>query len=147
MIKNCQKRADRRGIFDDLPQESAVGVLLQSVPERGVRRTDGQTDVGMGASPSLTPCGPEQAQTGRTRAAPSRDRSWEPGKGARSAGAREHRLRASPPNTEQKPTFSYISEENKKHLVPFAGVHSERKVGSTFDYHKRESYAQKATLE
>lgn len=46
-------------------------------------------------------------------------------------------------NTKQKTTFRYISEENTKHLVPFAGVHSKRKVGSTFAYHKRESYAEK----
>lgn len=50
-------------------------------------------------------------------------------------------------NTKQKTTFRYISEENTKHLVPFAGVHSKRKVGSTFAYHKRESSAKKATLE
>lgn len=147
MIKNCQKRTGRRGIFDDLPQESAACVLVQSMPERGDRWTDRQTDVGAGASPSLSPRGPKPVRLGRTRAALSRARSWEPGKGARSAGAREHRPRARPPNAEQKPTFSYILEENKKHLVPFAGVHSERKVGSTFDYHKRESYAEKATLE
>lgn len=49
-------------------------------------------------------------------------------------------------NTKQKKTFRYISEENTKHLVPFAGVHSKRKVGSTFDYHKRESYAEKSHI-
>lgn len=52
--------------------------------------------------------------------------------------ARKHCLRESPLNAKQKPTSSYILEENKKHLVPFAGLHSERKVGSTFDCHKRE---------
>lgn len=49
-------------------------------------------------------------------------------------------------NAKQKTTFRYISEENTKHLVPFAGVHSKRKVGSTFDYHKRESYAEKSHI-
>lgn len=49
-------------------------------------------------------------------------------------------------NTKQKTTFRYISEENIKHLVPFAGVHSKRKVGSTFAYHKRESSAKKSHI-
>lgn len=49
-------------------------------------------------------------------------------------------------NANQKTTFSYILQENTKHLVPFAGVHSKRKVGSTFDYHKRESYAEKSHI-
>lgn len=40
----------------------------------------------------------------------------------------------------------YIEKTNPKHLVSLAGAHSGRNVGRTFDYHKRESYAE-TTLE
>lgn len=49
-------------------------------------------------------------------------------------------------NAKQKTIFRYISEGNTKHLVPFVGVHSKRKFGSTSDYHKRESYAEKSHI-
>lgn len=97
----------------------------------------------MGANLTWLPQTPSREWPGRTKVTAL---SRELERSALRVRARKHCLRESPLNAKQNPTSSYILEENKKHLVPFAGLHSERKVGSTFDCHKRESYAEKSHI-
>lgn len=49
-------------------------------------------------------------------------------------------------NSKQKQHSDTSKRPTLKHLVSLAGAHSRRNVGRTFDYHKRESYAE-TTLE